>query len=106
MDQSCWRLLSREGDRQAEYVMAVRNLGLFNDYSVRYYTPKAAASRNIFPRRFNGVALALQAPAHLGKWHLGDVPGRCPSDRGFDEWYGILRTTDEIQFTSTVGFDP
>lgn len=46
------------------------------------------------------------ATAHYGKWHLGDVPGRFPSDRGFDEWYGIPRTTDESQFTSTVGFDP
>ncbi len=46
------------------------------------------------------------ATAHFGKWHLGDVEGRYPSDRGFDEWYGIPRTTDESQFTSTIGFDP
>lgn len=46
------------------------------------------------------------ATAHFGKWHLGDVPGRFPSDRGFDEWYGIPRTTDETQFTAAVGFDP
>jgi arylsulfatase len=46
------------------------------------------------------------ATAHFGKWHLGDIEGRFPSDRGFDEWYGIPRTTDESQFTSTVGYDP
>jgi arylsulfatase len=46
------------------------------------------------------------ATAHYGKWHLGDIQGRYPSDRGFDEWYGIPRTTDESQFTSTVGYDP
>ncbi|BFO53409.1 arylsulfatase [Acidovorax sacchari] len=46
------------------------------------------------------------ATAHFGKWHLGDVHGRYPSDRGFDEWYGIPRTTDESQFTSSIGFDP
>ncbi|VTU32038.1 arylsulfatase [Variovorax sp. PBL-E5] len=46
------------------------------------------------------------ATAHYGKWHLGDIPGRYPSDRGFDSWYGIPRTTDESQFTSTPGFDP
>ena len=46
------------------------------------------------------------ATAHYGKWHLGDIEGRFPSDRGFDEWYGIPRTTDESQFTSTVGYDP
>ena len=43
------------------------------------------------------------ATAHFGKWHLGDRPGRLPSDRGFDEWYGIPRTTDESQFTASVG---
>ncbi|ETS88172.1 hypothetical protein PFICI_02000 [Pestalotiopsis fici W106-1] len=46
------------------------------------------------------------ATAHHGKWHLGDIPGRYPSDRGFDEWYGIPRTTDETQFTSALGYDP
>lgn len=46
------------------------------------------------------------ATAHFGKWHLGDIPGRYPSDRGFDLWYGIPRTTDESQFTASVGFDP
>jgi arylsulfatase A-like enzyme len=46
------------------------------------------------------------ATAHYGKWHLGDIDGRYPSDRGFDEWYGIPRTTDESQFTSSIGYDP
>ncbi|TDZ24697.1 N-acetylgalactosamine-6-sulfatase [Colletotrichum orbiculare MAFF 240422] len=46
------------------------------------------------------------ATAHHGKWHLGDVPGRYPSDKGFDEWFGIPRTTDETQFTSALGYTP
>lgn len=46
------------------------------------------------------------ATAIYGKWHLGDLPGRYPTDRGFDEWYGIPRTTNESMFTSTPGFDP
>jgi arylsulfatase A-like enzyme len=52
------------------------------------------------------LSQAGYATAHFGKWHLGDIQGRLPSDRGFDEWYGIPRTTDESQFTSTVGYDP
>jgi len=40
-----------------------------------------------------------------GKWHLGDREGRYPKDRGFDEWYGIPRTTNESMFTSTPGYD-
>ncbi|WVQ84786.1 hypothetical protein IAT38_006943 [Cryptococcus sp. DSM 104549] len=46
------------------------------------------------------------ATAHYGKWHLGDVPGRFPSDRGFDHWYGISRTTNESMFMGSLGFDP
>ena len=35
------------------------------------------------------------ATALYGKWHLGSDEGRLPNDQGFDEWYGIPRTTDE-----------
>ncbi|GMQ94827.1 MAG: arylsulfatase [Acidimicrobiia bacterium] len=33
--------------------------------------------------------------AILGKWHIGDEPGRYPTDFGFDYWYGISGTWDE-----------
>lgn len=33
--------------------------------------------------------------ACFGKWHLGSEDGRLPNDQGFDEWFGIARTTDE-----------
>ena len=46
------------------------------------------------------------ATAMYGKWHLGDRAGRLPHDRGFDHWYGIPRTTDEVFFTDSIGFDP
>ena len=36
------------------------------------------------------------ATGHFGKWHLGSNQGRLPNDQGFDEWYGIPRTTDEV----------
>ncbi|MGA7869287.1 MAG: sulfatase-like hydrolase/transferase, partial [Candidatus Binatus sp.] len=35
------------------------------------------------------------ATGAFGKWHLGDTPGRFPTDRGFDEWYGIPNSSDE-----------
>ncbi len=47
----------------------------------------------------------VYATAIHGKWHLGDRKGRFPTDRGFDEWYGIPRTTNESMFTSTPGYD-
>ena len=37
---------------------------------------------------------------HFGKWHLGSEQGRLPNDQGFDEWYGIPRTTDEAFWPS------
>lgn len=40
------------------------------------------------------------ATACLGKWHLGSSDGRLPNDQGFDEWYGIPRTTDEAFWPS------
>jgi len=45
------------------------------------------------------------ATAIYGKWHLGDRPGRYPTERGFDEWFGIPRTTNESMFTTSPGFD-
>lgn len=44
--------------------------------------------------------------AMYGKWHLGDVEGRLPTDQGFDEWFGIKNTSDEAGYSSTPQFDP
>lgn len=46
------------------------------------------------------------ATAMYGKWHLGDKEGRYPKDKGFDEWYGLPRTSNESMFTEQLGFDP
>ena len=52
------------------------------------------------------LSRAGYATGMFGKWHLGDKEGRYPKDKGFDEWYGIPRTTNESMFTEQVGFDP
>jgi len=41
------------------------------------------------------LSSAGYATAHFGKWHLGGEDGRLPNDQGFDEWFGIPRTTDQ-----------
>ncbi len=46
------------------------------------------------------------ATGMFGKWHIGDVPGRFPTDQGFDEWYGVANTTDESEYSSQFQFDP
>src|SRR5262245_58332444 len=44
------------------------------------------------------------ATALYGKWHLGDVQGRMPSDKGFDEWWGVQNTWDEAGWTAYPRF--
>lgn len=44
------------------------------------------------------------ATALYGKWHLGSHDGRLPNDQGFDEWYGIPRSTDEALWPGSVGY--
>ena len=44
--------------------------------------------------------------ALFGKWHLGDVEGRLPTNQGFDQWFGVKNTTDEAGYSSTPQFDP
>jgi arylsulfatase len=41
------------------------------------------------------LSKAGYATGHFGKWHLGNVDGRLPTDHGFDEWYGIADTTGQ-----------
>lgn len=44
--------------------------------------------------------------AIYGKWHLGDAPGRYPTDQGFDEWWGFPFSTWVATYLGHVGFDP
>lgn len=46
------------------------------------------------------------ATGAFGKWHLGDTPGRYPTDQGFDEWYGIPNSTDESFWPESQRFRP
>jgi arylsulfatase len=43
------------------------------------------------------------ATAAFGKWHLGSALERLPNNQGFDEWFGIPRTTDESMFPLQPG---
>jgi arylsulfatase A-like enzyme len=46
------------------------------------------------------------ATGMFGKWHLGNTPGRFPTDQGFDEWYGVPDSTDEVMYPTSVHYDP
>ena len=44
--------------------------------------------------------------AVYGKWHVGEGPGRWPTDHGFEEWYGPPRTYDEALWPTDPWYDP
>lgn len=46
------------------------------------------------------------ACAAYGKWHVGEGPGRWPTDKGFEEWYGPPRTYDEALWPTDPWYDP
>jgi arylsulfatase A-like enzyme len=46
------------------------------------------------------------ACAAYGKWHVGEGPGRWPTDKGFEEWYGPPRTYDECLWPTDPWYDP
>jgi arylsulfatase len=50
------------------------------------------------------LSAAGYATGYFGKWHLGSHDGRLPIDQGFDEWFGIPRTTDEALWPSSPGW--
>ena len=39
-----------------------------------------------------------------GKWHVGEVEGRLPTNQGFDEWWGYKNSVDEAGYTSYAAF--
>lgn len=49
----------------------------------------------------NGYACAA-----YGKWHVGEGPGRWPTDKGFQEWIGPPRTYDEALWPTDPQYDP
>lgn len=44
--------------------------------------------------------------AMFGKWHLGETPGRMPTDQGFDEWWGFARSSGETVNELQAGWSP
>jgi len=46
------------------------------------------------------------ACACFGKWHIGTSDGRWPTDHGFNEWYGPIRSYDECLWPTRAEYDP
>ncbi len=45
------------------------------------------------------------ATAAYGKWHLGSSEGRFPTNQGFDEWWGIPRSSADTLWPLQPGYD-
>jgi arylsulfatase A-like enzyme len=54
----------------------------------------------------DALSEAGYACAVYGKWHIGEGPGRWPTDKGFEEWYGPPRTYDEALWPTDPWYDP
>jgi arylsulfatase len=54
----------------------------------------------------NLLSDAGYATSLYGKWHLGEVEGRLPTDQGFDEWWGYRNSANECGWTSYAAFAP
>jgi arylsulfatase A-like enzyme len=52
----------------------------------------------------NLLSDAGYSTACYGKWHLGEIEGRLPTDQGFDEWWGYRNSADECGWTSYSNF--
>jgi hypothetical protein len=46
------------------------------------------------------------ACAVYGNWHVGEGPGRWPTDHGLAEWYGPARSYDECLWPNDPWYDP
>ncbi len=44
--------------------------------------------------------------AIYGKWHLGNIQSRMPTEFGFDEWWGVRDSTAPAIYRDLIGFDP
>ena len=52
------------------------------------------------------LSAAGYACACYGKWHIGSSDGRWPTDHGFDEWFGPIRSYDECLWPTHPEYDP
>lgn len=52
------------------------------------------------------LSAAGYACSVYGKWHVGEGPGRWPTDHGFREWAGPPRTYDEALWPDDPWYDP
>ncbi len=80
--------------------------GRFSIRSGTYAIPIGVREYGLVPWEIT-VAEAMSEDGYttgiFGKWHLGQTPGRFPTDQGFDEWYGIPNTDESPWVAEEIG---
>ena len=65
--------------------------------------PPAAAQNFGLPAEETTLAERMRAAGYatgmVGKWHLGELPGQRPTERGFDEFFGFLDNANQYDPT-------
>src|SRR5438445_6272517 len=98
------RLLNFNVEAQCTPSRSVLMTGRFPIRSGTYQVPRGGVPEGLTTWEITLPQL-LSAQGYTtgiwGKWHLGSVEARLPTNRGFDEWYGIPRTYDEAEWASS-----
>jgi arylsulfatase len=97
------RLLNFNVEAQCTPTRSAFMTGRFSIRSGTYEVPIGGAPDGLTQWEVT-IAQLLSAQGYAtgmwGKWHLGSIEERLPTNRGFDEWYGIPRTYDEALWPS------
>jgi len=80
-------------------------------YPIRGGNATVPNGRDVYGLMQSEVSLARllsdagYATGIFGKWHLGNSPGRYPTDHGFDEWFGIPNSSGDCFWPTNEFFD-
>src|SRR5215510_8055694 len=90
------RLLNFNVEAQCTPSRSALMTGRFSIRSGTYQVPRGGVPEGLTTWEITLLSAQGYATGIWGKWHLGSTEARLPTNRGFDEWYGIPRTYSEV----------